>query len=170
MSQARFLQMVADGNPPYSSVYVHHPLARNPKMFDSKNPLARSRTKQSDLKGSNIDTIVKKYIKSGQVDPTTVREGYHFQDCLPFADVQASMDLVADIKSEFELLPSELRTRFGNDALACLEFVQNEENADECVKLGLLPKPPEPDALDVPAAAPANESIIDPEAGLSDDE
>jgi len=37
----------------------------------------------------------------------------------------------------FNDLPSSIRSRFGNDPAAFLDFVQDENNADEMVKLGL---------------------------------
>ena len=46
-------------------------------------------------------------------------------------------------------LPSSLRSRFGNDPAAYLDFVSNEENKPEMAKLGLLTPEAEERALHV---------------------
>ena len=41
-------------------------------------------------------------------------------------------------------LPADLRARFENDAAIFLDWTSQEENRDEMVELGMLPKPEVP--------------------------
>lgn len=44
----------------------------------------------------------------------------------------------AEAENAFMQLPSETRTFFNNNPKNMLEFIQNPENADKCVELGLM--------------------------------
>jgi len=52
-----------------------------------------------------------------------------------------SMNIVTKAQSMFNDLPSSIRSKFKNDPAEFLEFVQNEDNADELVELGLANAP-----------------------------
>lgn len=58
-------------------------------------------------------------------------------------DVNSYMDalnVVADARSNFACLPSSTREYFKNDPKNMLEFVQNENNYDKAIELGLIDK------------------------------
>ena len=71
-------------------------------------------------------------------------------------DFRESMDLIARANGTFMQLDWKLRERFHNDPAVLIAFLNDPQNRDEAVKLGLVSpkaeaKPAEPAA---PAAAP----------------
>lgn len=104
-----------------------------------------SRTKQSFKMECDINHIMAKYQKTGAITHFTkhspqygIATGMQFQD---------AMNLVCEAQEMFNDLPSSIRSRFGNDPAAFLDFVQDEGNADEMVKLGLAEKTAEVAAI-----------------------
>lgn len=59
------------------------------------------------------------------------------------ADYHSAMNAVRESQAMFEALPSSLRARFANDPALLLEFVADERNRDEAVRLGLISQPDE---------------------------
>jgi len=67
-----------------------------------------------------------------------------------FADVQRRVHAARDA---FMALPPELRARFNNQPEKLVEFVQDESNVEEAIKLGLVPPLKVEDAV-VPPVPP----------------
>ena len=75
-----------------------------------------------------------------------------------FADVSnvdsfASMQIhAAEARTAFERMPAKLRFRFDNDPEKLLAFLDNPENKEEAIKLGLIKKPLEqpPEGVQAP--------------------
>ena len=44
-------------------------------------------------------------------------------------------------QQSFEMLPSELRSKFGNDPGKLIEFMSDEKNIEDCYKFGLKIRP-----------------------------
>jgi phage internal scaffolding protein len=95
-----------------------------------------SRTKQSFAKECDINHIMAKYQKTGAITHFAkhspqygIADGQTFQD---------AMNLVCEAQEMFNELPSSIRSRFGNDPAAFLDFVNDEGNADEMIKLGWI--------------------------------
>lgn len=93
------------------------------------------RTLQSSQDECNINLIMSKYAKTGMVDHLS-RYGseYGFASSVDFHE---AMNIVAKADQMFSDLPAKARARFGGDPAAFLEFVQDEENFEEAVFLGL---------------------------------
>ncbi len=51
-----------------------------------------------------------------------------------------ALNVIADAKSKFEQLPSDLRNKFDNDPSKLLKFVSDDSNYEQAVKLGLIEK------------------------------
>jgi len=110
---------------------AYGPKARVAVVF----PEGTGRTRQSFKAECDINNIMAKFMKTGVLEFTNRNEPR-------YADVtgiqyQAAMELVASARSMFEELPSALRARFENEPSKFLDFVQDEANAEELVKLGL---------------------------------
>lgn len=120
---------------------------RNPYNYDSDDLSTEtgleckdeSRTEQEHLAESDINYIAHTFMKTGHA-PQVLR--------LPTAgdfsgifDFQTAMNTIKQAKDEFMSLPAKIRTRFGNDPAQLLEFVQDDNNRDEAIKLGFIPKP-----------------------------
>lgn len=141
---------------------------RPPKVI--LHNFGKSRTRQSERDNANINTIMRKYEKTG-VLPMATREGF-FADVTEMGDYQTAMENVRAAQEQFMQMPAPLRTQFDNDPAKFLDFCCNPENRDEMVEMGLLEKPPvetppEPEAeppaepLQVPPA-PVTEPPADP--------
>ncbi len=103
----------------------------------------KGRTKQSMRDECDINFLMAKYQKSGQM-PTTNPFPPHFGDFSEIDDYQGSLNQVIEAQAGFDGLPSKIRTRFGNDPAELLSFLADPENLEEAVELGLLEAPPEP--------------------------
>ena len=104
-----------------------------------------SLTHQEFVKESNINSIMAKYKKTGQLPMVQGRP--MFGDFASLPEYQDALNLVLDAETAFADLPSEIRTRFGNDPAEFVEFCSNPDNLDEAVELGLA-KAPKPDITD----------------------
>jgi phage internal scaffolding protein len=100
-----------------------------------------SRTKQSDTEDCEINNIMAKYMRTGAIDHFTNHEA-KYSDTTG-ADFETAMNIVANAQNMFADLPSKLRAKFKNDPRQFLDFVQNEENAQEMTELGLTNSSPE---------------------------
>ena len=109
---------------------------RGREVVDFTN--AVSRTQQQFKEECDIHNILAKFRRTGVLEHTTRYQGrYDFATSTTF---QEAMNTVAEVNTMFETVPSEIRNRFGNDAGAFLEFVQDPANRDELEELGLIPR------------------------------
>lgn len=99
-----------------------------------------SRTQQQFAEDANINAIIAKYISSGgYIDPFVLNNKEPvYGDVSQVADLKDSIMIVKQAEEQFEALPSALRERFGNNAIALLEFVSDSRNLEEARKLGLV--------------------------------
>lgn len=95
-----------------------------------------SRTKQSFKDECNINKILERFSKTGELTHLMKAEPRYGD----FADVgtfQEAMGVVAFAHEQFAALSAAVRKRFNNDPSEFLEFANNPENHKEMVKLGL---------------------------------
>jgi len=98
-----------------------------------------SKTQQQFGPECDINNIMEKYHKTGQVTHLAQFRG-NYADFTEITDFHSMQDTVAYARSAFELLPAELRLRFKNDPGELLNFLQDNKNYEEALKLGLLDK------------------------------
>lgn len=96
-----------------------------------------SMTRQSFKKDCDINYIMAKYQKTGLIEHVNRYQG-NYGDFLNVDDYQSSLIKVMQANDAFESLPSSLRKRFSNDPAEFLSFVQNPDNRDEMIELGLI--------------------------------
>lgn len=112
-----------------------------------------SRAKQSMKDQCDINFIMARYLKSGNVDHLAKYGGsYGVADALTF---HAAMNIVAAAEQMFADLPSAVRKRFSNEPGQFLDFVQNPANVAEMCELGLAKR------VDPPPAEIAAEPLED---------
>lgn len=117
-------------------------------------------TKQSFKDECNINNIVAKYQRTGQVTHlNSVKPRY--LDCVGVADYQHALDIVNAAGAEFDGLPAKLRARFANDPAKLIAFCDDPQNYDEAVKLGLVAAPET--AVQTVSEEPKNQSTQTPE-------
>lgn len=94
-------------------------------------------TKQADAKDCDINSIFKRYEKTGQLPDMIVREP-RYGDFSSVPSYQEAINIVRHAEEQFANLDVHLRNRFENDPVKFLEFCQDTKNLDEMEKLGLL--------------------------------
>ena len=67
----------------------------------------------------------------GSVEP-------QYGDFTTVADFHAAQNIIAEATQSFDLLPAALRKRFDNDPAKLLEFLEDDSNREEAIKLGLV--------------------------------
>lgn len=100
---------------------------------------AIGRTKPEFQKDADIHTILKRFEKTGMV-PGNSRQPLT-GDFASVPDFQTAMDLIANARMQFDSLPAVIRSRFANDPAVFLDFMSKEDNKEEAIELGILPKP-----------------------------
>ncbi len=55
-------------------------------------------------------------------------------------DYQEAQNLIIRAKEQFDSLPSNVRDRFNNDPVKMLSFIENPENIEACIELGIFEK------------------------------
>lgn len=97
----------------------------------------KSLTHQSMAPECDINTIMKKYEKTGILEHRNNFEGAYGNFTEGPADYHESMNAVIAADEMFQTLPARIRRRFHNDPGAFLEFTADPENQDELIRLGL---------------------------------
>jgi phage internal scaffolding protein len=85
---------------------------------------------------TEIDNLLEPARKKGLLDAVTKFEGE--MDDIPVADFEQAMNTVVQAQTMFDAMPHEVRTRFANDPSKFLEFVNNPDNAQEMMSMGLI--------------------------------
>lgn len=98
--------------------------------------LDQDRTQQEFADECDINNIMARYQKTGLIEFVNQHEpqygdvtGYEFN---------AMQDQIVMAKNMFADLPSHVRDRFANDPARFLDFINDENNAQEAAKMGLL--------------------------------
>lgn len=102
-----------------------------------------SMTKQEFAEECDINHIMARYEKTG-VMPVGTRM-FEFGEAISEYSYQESMNAVIASREYFASLPARIRDRFGNDPGKLFAFLDDEDNRDEAIELGLVKEPdPEP--------------------------
>lgn len=120
---------------------------RNPYNYDSDEVseqtglkcLDESLTEQEHAEEADINYIADRFMRTGLAPqvlhlPTS-------GDFEGIFDFQSAMNTIKQAKDEFMRLPAKMRARFENDPAKLLDFLHDETNRDEAVKLGLVAAP-----------------------------
>lgn len=102
-----------------------------------------SRTQQQFKQQCDVNHIIAKYKKTGEFVHVTRKQGV-YADISGITDYATSLQKVMDANAAFSTLPSAVRLRFNNDPSKLLAFMQNPNNYDEGVELGIFEKKASP--------------------------
>lgn len=140
--------------------------AYSPKIPFQLTCTTNGRTKQSFKDECDINTIIKRFLKTGVLDFQAKNEP-RYGDCSGI-EYQAAQNTVAAAKSLFNELPAALRARFENEPAKFLDFVNDDRNREEATKLGLLKPKDEAEPKALPPShredgSATHEPLRDPE-------
>lgn len=119
------------------------------------------RTKQSFRDECDINTILRKYVKSGFLSHVRDNPG-QYGDFSDVDDYHTALNKICEANEGFLTLPSELRSRFSNDPSELIAFLANPDNRDEAIALGLIEvkkMPPESAVSAAPEEAVSVDSV-----------
>lgn len=132
---------------PLSTVPVHK--VRGP-FFRERHPLrfvGPGLTKQAEAQSCDINHIMARWQKTGVLEHVRQAAG-NYGDFTSAVDYHNALNQILAAESAFDSLPSSMRDRFRNSPAEFLNFVNDPENADEMVSLGLRMAPKEPVLVD----------------------
>ena len=104
------------------------------KGIEFKEP---SKTLQSAAAECDIYNIINQFQTTGIV--THVASGIpQYADVSEVPDYQSALEIIMNAEEQFASLPSNVRREFDNDPGKLLEFIQNPDNYERGVELGLF--------------------------------
>ena len=114
-------------------------------------------TEQAPKEAVDVNTIWKKYQKTGTIDHVRSHAGT-YMDAPSGKDFQSAMNLIAQATTVFEELPSSVRASFDNDPVKYLDAIENK--TEEAIELGLVARidPVETAQIELPLSDGADEA------------
>jgi len=103
----------------------------------SFNTSGESRTHQAHKNECDINRIMAKWQKTGVIEHAKTYQGQYADFTEITGDYQEHMNAVIEANEMFMTLPSTVRKKFDNDPGQFLSFVEDPDNLDEMVSLGL---------------------------------
>jgi len=104
----------------------------------------------------DINIIVERFGVTGQLPQTPLEPSYG--DFSGVSDYHTALNAIKAADTAFMGLPAQLRARFDHDPNALLQFLQNEQNRDEAIMLGLIDGKPVAEPIVSPAETPKESS------------
>lgn len=124
---------------------------REPQEFAIKSDKP-SKTRQEFANECDINTIMGRYAVTGVLDYVNKHQPT-FED-VSSLDFTNAMQTVAAARSAFYDLPASVRDRFDNEPAFMLGFLENPQNREEAIELGLVKR------AETPIPAPAQTSPL----------
>jgi len=120
------------------------PFVRNPYNYDMalvsqetglfcKDPSLAQQHMKDDC---DINVIVERFGVTGSLPVRAIEPSYG--DFSGVSDYHTALNKIRAAEAEFMALPAKLRARFDHDPNALLNFLENEQNRDEAIELGLI--------------------------------
>lgn len=121
-----------------------------------------SRTKSEFKDECNINSIMKRYAKTGVISHVSQRAPF-FVDTTEMPDLMTAMNVMIAARQSFMSLSADVRKQFDNDPVKFVEFAEDPENIDQMREWGLAPpKAVEPGPMRVEVINPPSEAPIEP--------
>lgn len=122
-----------------------------------------SLAQQNFADDADINTIVGRFLRTGELPPENPL--FSYGDFTGVVDYHTALNSVIAAQDAFMSLPAQLRIRFDNDPAQFLAFIEDAENYDEAVNLGLVQRR-EDESLTAPHIA-GSESSSPPKGASS---
>jgi len=88
----------------------------------------------------DINVIVRNFGLTGELPGQPLSPQYG--DFTGVLDYHSAVNAVLAAQDDFMELPAQLRSRFNNDPAELIDFLANEQNREEAIKLGLVAAKP----------------------------
>lgn len=95
-----------------------------------------SKTDQSQKKECDVNSIMRKFRKTGQITHLSQRQGV-YADVSQIPDLMGAMEQISFVQSAFDALPSELRFKLQNKPENLVDYLNDPKNDEEAIKYGL---------------------------------
>jgi phage internal scaffolding protein len=95
-------------------------------------------TQQHFADETDINNILRQFNVTGLLPENPLPPQYG--DFTGISDYHTALNKINAAWSEFDALPAQIRARFDNNPEELINFLQNAENKDEAIALGLIPK------------------------------
>lgn len=104
-------------------------------------PEEENKTQQQFKKECDINEIVRRFGLTGQLpeNPRMPVSG----DFTGVSDFTSAMQMVTEAQGAFMEFPAEVRAQFSNDPARLIAFLEDGNNREKAIEMGLIPKPPE---------------------------
>jgi phage internal scaffolding protein len=148
MAKQQNLELEARTYSPFSQWSFYRPHARVSEDNTSVDPVTGEirpgplMTKQEFKDQCDINNIIKSYKLTGQIAHMAANAAQGMYADLPEPlDFQEAQNILKQATDSFASLPSQIRDRFENSPHLFLTFLNDPNNRDEAIKLGLIAKP-----------------------------
>lgn len=120
-----------------------------------------SKTMQSAAPECDIYNIINQFNTTGLV--THLAHGTpQYGDVSEVPDYQAALEVIMTAEEQFGALPANVRREFDNDPGKMLEFIQNPDNYERGVELGLFVAKPDLSSNNSDDFVPSPELLVPP--------
>ena len=133
--------MIIDENGEIHNVFLRTPYNYNTDNVSRETALTcetETKTQQQFKDEVDINTIVERFGVTGEMPE--MREWPTQEEYLNVFNYQEAMNITVKARETFMLMPAKLRARFQNDPQEFLQYMENSENIEESIKLGLRNK------------------------------
>lgn len=111
------------------------------------------RTQQSFREEANINNIMRKWNATGKIDHLAQGKP-KYGDFSTVYDYKTAQDAINESNATFADLPAEIREKMGYSPAELLRFLDNEDNYEEALELGLVNKRPTTEGESPPETPP----------------
>jgi len=101
----------------------------------------KSRTQQQFKDDCNVNKILAKFKATGSITHIQNTQAGVYADLTQMPSYQESLNTVVAAQRAFEEVPAKIRQRFSNDPQEFINFLADEKNNEEAIKLGLKVRP-----------------------------
>jgi len=116
----------------------------------------KSMTNQADMDSADINKIMGKYEKTGVlIDQLGIERKPTYGDFSEVPSYHESLSAIRRIEVAFNTQPAHIRNRFNNNPQELIEFLRDDKNMAEAIKLGIIADEKKVDA--VPAPTPVTD-------------
>jgi phage internal scaffolding protein len=120
------------------------PFVRNPYNYDKDEASINdallcqdpSLAQQHMKDECDINVIIERFGVTGELPNAPVSPQYG--DFSGVTDYHSALNQINATMDDFMALPAKLRVRFDHDPVKLMEFLQNDQNRDEAIQLGLI--------------------------------